>query len=139
MLHPTSGGNDPNAHQGSGDYGQSWAVGNVHRERQDGYISRKCPALVLNPRAGGAVCAANSDRPGHTIDMDWDDVEMVFLQKMRMRPRSSTHADAHGKANLGHCTRYRWQVLPGSRYPLYNYMSDGVMSRLSMLHCAKQD
>lgn len=114
-----------------------WVLSPVHHERTN-FVAGTGP-LGLVP---------NVAKRGHYIDMPWDAVEMATIAKMRFRADSG-HLDARGDlGGEGHCAKYHWRRLPGSRGYFgaqdpknrpgareNGYYSDGWISRISMLHC----
>lgn len=133
ILHqsPVDGSPVADGHRGNGDYADSFGVGNFHYEVQKGYLGQKC----VPPESWPAACYSLVKPPfGHKLPLKWDETEAAVVERMRSKPKAAAHADAHGKADMGHCATKRWRVLPGSSRP---GSSDGVLARVSMLHCPK--
>ena len=113
---------------------ETWAVGDMHHERIRGFQVRPPPCW----RPFASSCSAVRFK-GHYIDKSWEAVELATITKMRRSARTSGHLDARGQgANQGHCNKYRWKPLPGSGPDkIQERYSDGWLTRVSLLHCAR--
>ena len=121
---------DDNHQGGSHSKHRSWAISDFHHEKV------KPPDCDFNWNARNP---ADCNIGGHYNAMPWDSTEFRVQRKMRKRP-SSAHKDPNSRS-AGHCVNWRWRKLPGARGRFGSnrqrkrFFSDGVATKISMLHC----